>query len=64
MAKMAVCAMCGDPVSPADERVFWGDSREGVILFCEVCYRQREAGKVMPDGGVQLLLFAGEKVRA
>jgi len=61
---LAVCAVCGDPVSPGDERVFWADGATGVILFCEACYRQREAGKVMLDGSVQLSLFAGERLGA
>ena len=62
--ELAVCAVCGEAVSPADERVFWADGATGVILFCEACYRRREAGKVLPDGSsVQLPLF-GEKVGA
>ena len=51
------CEMCGKEVSPADETVYHDlASDETIILFCEPCYRQRKAGKQMPEGNVQLSL--------
>ena len=59
--KQSLCAFCGVPVRVGYERVFWSRAATGVDLFCAACWRLREAGKVMPDGSVQMLLFERER---
>ncbi len=60
--KRSVCAFCGVVVRPGYERVFWAAAATGVDLFCATCWRLREAGKVLPDGSVQLALLERERM--
>ena len=51
------CALCGSQVNPAKELVYYATARDNTLVsYCEACWQQRKAGKLFPDGSVQLSL--------
>ena len=51
------CEMCGKRVSPVDELVYYATASDNTLIsYCEACWQQRRAGKLLSDGPVQLSL--------